>query len=214
VVSGRGMKEGLGGVRDVYADAAEAYDRRWREYLRVTIDATLAALPSAAGASVLDIGCGTGLLLERLIARDPTARPTGVDVTPEMLAVARHRLGSRARLLLADGAGLPFPSGSFDLAATSSVLHHWTRPAAALAEIARVLEPGGVLVLTDWRADHVPTRLRDIGLRIADRSHRRVYTPRSARTMLEAAGFHIDSVRRYRLGWSWGLMTITARTAA
>lgn len=214
MVSSRGMKAGLRGVRDVYAETAAAYDRRWQEYLRVTIDATLEALPSAAGASVLDIGCGTGLLLERLMAREPTTGATGVDVTPEMLDVARRRLGSRAQLLLADAAALPFPPGSFDLAATSSVLHHWARPAAALSEIARVLKPGGVLVLTDWRADHIPTRLRDIGLRIGDRSHRRAYTPGAARSMLEAAGFDIDSVRRYRLGWSWGLMTIAARTPA
>lgn len=200
----------LGGVRRVYAASAERYDRRWRDYLRATIPPTVAALGSRPG-SVLDVGCGTGLLLEEILARDPSTRAAGVDISPEMLREARARLGDRAELVRSDAARLPFGDRSFSAAASSSVLHHWPDPRRVFAEIARVLEPGGKLALTDWRADHMVTRLRDLKLRLTDPSHNRVYTTRGTLDMLESAGFRIASMSTYRLGWSWGFMTVLAR---
>lgn len=200
----------LGGVRRVYAASAERYDRRWRDYLRATIPPTVAALGSGL-CSVLDVGCGTGLLLEEILARDPSTRAAGVDISPEMLRQARVRLGERADLVRSDAAHLPFADRSFPAAASSSALHHWPDPIGVFAEIARVLEPGAKFALTDWRADHAVTRLRDLTLRLTDPSHNRVYTPRRTCEMLESAGFRIASTSTYRLGWSWGLMTILAR---
>jgi ubiquinone/menaquinone biosynthesis C-methylase UbiE len=200
----------LPGVRRVYAASAERYDRRWRDYLRATIPPTVAALGSGL-VSVLDVGCGTGVLLEEILAREPGIRAAGVDISPEMLNEARARLGGRAELVRSDAARLPFGDRSFSAAATSSVLHHWPEPRRVLAEIARVLEPGGRLALTDWRADHLFTRLRDLKLRRTDPSHHRVYTTRESCDMLESAGFRIRSTSRYRLGWSWGFVTILAR---
>lgn len=208
------MTADLEAVRRVYGATAERYDERWRRYLEVTVRRTVQAIPDPLEGPLLDVGCGSGLLMERLLSR--AARPpiTGVDVSLEMLGLARDRIGDRARLVLADGAALPFPRGSFEVVATSSSLHHWPDPHAGLREIARVLRPGGTLVLTDWRADHFPTRVRDLALRMTDSSHRGVLSVDGARAALRTAGFGVTRVERYSAGWSWGLMTITARLDA
>lgn len=138
----------------------------------------------------------------------------GVDLSPEMLAIARERLPTCVRLVLADAAALPFRSRSFQIATSTSSLHHWPDPQAGLREIARVLRPGGTLVLTDWRADHPPTRIRDAVLRFTDPSHQRALSVADVSSLLRAAGFEVRAVDRYRSGWSWGLMTITARAGA
>lgn len=204
------IAKGLEGVRRVYARGAAGYDARWRRYLDRTISRTVEAVAPAAGGSLLDVGCGSGILLERLLEREPTLDATGIDASPEMLEVARRRLQGRARLVMADAAWLPFPSNAFDLVTSTSSLHHWSDPEAVMGEIARVLVPGGTLVLTDWRADHLPTRVRDILLRVVDPSHRRVLTVSRALRLLETAGLRASTVERYGLGWRWGFMTIVA----
>lgn len=98
-----------------------------------------------AGRRVLDAGCGTGPLFASL--RDRGAHVTGFDSSAGMLELARRRLGPDAALHLADlGDPLPFPDGAFDDVVASLVLHYledWTAP---LAELRRVLRPGGRLI--------------------------------------------------------------------
>ncbi|OGS51201.1 MAG: hypothetical protein A3K65_00740 [Euryarchaeota archaeon RBG_16_68_12] len=87
-----------------------------------------------AGASVLDVGCGTGRLAVPL---SELYRVVGFDVSPEMLALARSK-GGRARFLLADATRIPFRQGSFDLALAVMVLHLVPDVRATVREIARV----------------------------------------------------------------------------
>jgi SAM-dependent methyltransferase len=99
-----------------------------------------------AGRRVLDAGCGTGPL--SAVLRDRGATVTGFDSSAKMLELARRRLGPDAELLMADlDRPLPFPDGAFDDAVAGLVLHYlqdWTAP---LAELRRVLKPGGRLIL-------------------------------------------------------------------
>ncbi|MEM9892698.1 MAG: class I SAM-dependent methyltransferase [Actinomycetota bacterium] len=99
------------------------------------------------GHRVLDAGCGSGLLAEALLARG--ARVTGFDASPAMVDLARDRLGDDTAVHVADLAGrLPFADAEFDDVVASLVLHYlrdWTAP---LAEIRRIVRPGGRLLLS------------------------------------------------------------------
>ena len=119
--------------------------------------------------NLLDAGTGTGRMLELL---SPHAkRAVGVDVSPEMLAIARDRLLrenlSHAQVRLADTYRLPFAANAFDAVLFHQVLHYLDDPGAAVAEAARVLGPGGRLVIADF-APHELEFLRE------DYAHRRL----------------------------------------
>jgi SAM-dependent methyltransferase len=109
--------------------------------------AMLALAGDVAGRRILDAGCGSGPLLAAL--RDRGAVVTGFDKSAGMLEVARRRLGGDADLHVAELGGLlPFSGGTFDDVTASLVLHYLEDWGPALAELRRVLKPGGRLIVS------------------------------------------------------------------
>lgn len=157
----------------------------------------LAAMREAAALRgderVVDLGCGTG---HTALAIAPHVREVvGVDLTAAMLAEARRLAGERGvcnlRLERADVEALPFPDACFDLATCRYAAHHFPDPHRALAEAARVLRPGGRLLLHDVVAPESPaadTFLQTIEL-LRDGSHVRDHRLSEWQRMLAEAGF-------------------------
>ena len=100
--------------------------------------------PTIRGKDVLEIGCGTGVHARLLAASG--AKLTAVDLTPTAIELTRRRLelaGLEANVLEADAESLPFPDGSFDFDWSWGVIHHSAHTDRVIAEIGRVLRPGG-----------------------------------------------------------------------
>jgi SAM-dependent methyltransferase len=109
------------------------------------------------GARVLEVGSGPGHLSIRLACQHGL-EVTGLDLDPAMIERAHataHRRGegerARPSFLVGDVASLAFLDGSFDLVVSTLSMHHWADPAAGLAEIGRVLRPGGRALVWDFR---------------------------------------------------------------
>ncbi len=142
--------------RDVAAfdDRARSYDRGWRGRLHHAISDRTAALATSVVASpqrVLDMGCGTGYLLRVLADQYPGAQElAGIDAAPNMVQTAQ-RLTDDERLTFVTGVAehLPYTDASMDLVVSSTSFDHWSDQGAGLTECARVLRPGGHLVLVD-----------------------------------------------------------------
>lgn len=119
--------------------------------------ALLAALPPAPVENLLDIGTGAGHVL--LIAGDKVGSAIGVDRSREMLNVARSNLfraGLRhCQVRQADMTALPFADGGFAAVTMNMVLHFAERPDAVIGEAARMLQPGGRLVIVDFMPHHL-----------------------------------------------------------
>ncbi len=132
--------------------------------------AALAKLELKPGEHVLDVGCGLAqdtAVLAQLVG--PGGRAVGFDASETLLAQARAQ-HPQLELVRGDIASLPFPDASFDVVRTDRVLIHVVDPAAAMAEMARVLKPGGRLVLTegDWGALEIDAEDRRVTRRIMD----------------------------------------------
>ena len=107
---------------------------------------TVEELHLVDGESVLEVGCGYGWITEALLGA-AKIRWTGLDRSESMVAQLRARLSAyRASAFVGDACRLPFPANSFDKVLCTGVLMHVTDDHAALAKIARVLKPGGLLV--------------------------------------------------------------------
>lgn len=194
-------------VLEEYGKLAPHYDRRWSFYIEATLRETLSRLELQPGESLLDVGCGTGLLLEALSDSVPDAKLSGADPSPEMLEVARKRLGEVALLEQSHAESLPFSNQSFDVVVSTNAFHYFRDPMVALEEMARVLRPNGRLVLTDWCDDYVACWLCDLWLRVFDRAHFQTYGEKQCRRLVEQAGFTGVRIDRYKINWLWGLMT-------
>ncbi len=177
--------ERLEAIKAARSAAAAEYFRenaaRWDRIRSLYIDealvekALLELLPREGLRDFVDVGTGTGRILELVAPR--AQRAVGIDLSREMLAVARARIekaGLRnVNVRHGDMYQLPWPSGSFDAATLHQVLHFADDPASAIAEVARVLRPGGTLVIVDFapheleylQSEHAHRRL---GLNDAD----------------------------------------------
>ena len=204
---------GAAAVQQEYTQLADAYETRWSRYLTATLRETIRRVRVHPGERVLDIGCGTGLLLEQLRRETPQAAYAGVDLCPAMLSKAVHRSGP-SLLIVGDAAQLPFADRTFDLVVSTSSFHFWPNPLAGLREIARVLRPGGRAVITDWCYDYLTCKISDLVLRAVNSAHRRPYGSQECQRMLSEAGFAVRSVDRYRATWFWGMMTAVAEHRA
>ena len=144
-------------VKDMFDRIAPTYDAVNRA-LSLGVDAlwrrqAVTALGDLAGARVLDLCAGTMDLTVLVGRRFPTARLTAVDFSAEMLARGRGKLaGVRAPVeeVVADAQDLPFEDGSFDAALCAFGVRNLDDPRAGLAELARVLRPGGTAAILEF----------------------------------------------------------------
>jgi ArsR family transcriptional regulator len=166
----------LNSVREARAAAAAAFFKAnaadWERIRALHVpdhdveQAILRVLANEHIGSFLDAGTGTGRMLELLAPH--IRRGIGVDTSPEMLAIARDRLerigAHHCQIRLADVHRLPFASATrdsgFDLVLFHQVLHYLDDPQSAVAEVVRVLKPGGRLLIADF-APHALEFLRD-----------------------------------------------------
>jgi ubiquinone/menaquinone biosynthesis C-methylase UbiE len=175
--------------RDVAAfdQRARGYEEGWLGRLHHEIadrTADLALRCALAPQRILDVGCGTGYLLRRLATRCPEATElAGIDAAPAMIEVA-VAASDDGRLHFRTGTAeeLPWPAGTFDLVVSTTSFDHWADQRAGLTECARVMVPGGTLVLVDqFSSLLLPTLLA--GRRGKARTRRR------ASKLVTAAGF-------------------------
>ncbi len=198
-------------VRHSYAKRAAGYDRWWASYVAATIGQTLSRVQLDGGEALLDVGCGTGTLLDTLSQSWPDLALSGMDLSPEMLQVAAQKLGGRAQLMLGEANALPFADGAFQVLVSTSVFHYLRDPAGALAEFYRVLTPGGRLVITDWCDDYLACRVCSWFVRAWDPSHERILGSAECRQIMAASAFDLLSLERYKINWLWGMMTMIAK---
>jgi ubiquinone/menaquinone biosynthesis C-methylase UbiE len=198
-----------------YAFLAPRYDRLFAHYSDETLaEAERAVVMHAPGArDVLDVACGTGLLIERLRSRLPAARFIGVDLSPAMLNQASRKFVGDSRIALREASAehLPFEAASFDAVTCSNAFHLIPDHERALAEFRRVLRPDGLLVILDWDRTGWTMWLVHHGYRVVGRFPRTILTGEELERLIVSAGFSAIERRRVRSSWFWRLNVVVAR---
>ena len=153
----------------------------------------VAAIP-LRHASVADLGCGSGVILSEILMMKPLWTGRGLDISEEAVSYARRlaahkRVGERAEFGAGNVTHLPYPDESLDLIIASEIIEHMPEPEMVVNEIARVLKPGGQLVLTMPLESHTPGHIHTLS------------SQEDLRFLCERAGL---KVRRLEPRWHFG----------
>jgi len=183
-------------VAERYSTNAEAYLRHWAPVLGGSGSRLLDFAGIAGSGRFLDLGTGVGTLLPKLAERAPSATVIGADRAEGMIRLAPKSFP----IVVLDASALSFRDAVFSGVVMAFMLFHVPEPEAALAEVRRVLQPGGVLALAtwvaggdDWIADAVWTE--ELDARGADPAepgpsrHELMDSPAKVIELLESAGF-------------------------
>lgn len=190
-------------------EAARKHFDRWRRvYSRSRLLASLQQsaleeLDLRSDDRLLDVACGAGKLV-RAVAPD-VERAVGVDLSPGMIEDARRRTaeearGERIEFAVAPSDRMPFEDGAFTAVITTTAFHHFPDPEASVNEMARVLAPGGRLVIGDSIRDSAPAKLGDAVLRRFESGHVGLQDLGGFERLLAQAGIPMTRSRRVWLG--------------
>lgn len=188
-----GSSDHLDRVRSEFARQADTFDAHARKAdLRVE-DRFRQALGERATGSILDVACGPGVVTAA-VAKEAAA-VIGLDATEEMLEKARARANDLPHVSFqaGDAEALPFADARFDGVVTRLSLHHFETPANALAEMFRVLKPGGRAVIVDVTADRDTAKadLQNAIETLRDPSHVRMMPAEEIEELVAGAGFTV-----------------------
>jgi ubiquinone/menaquinone biosynthesis C-methylase UbiE len=166
----------------------------------------LSYLKLAKNARVLDIGCGGGANIARLLRMCPEGHVDGIDYSEESIAISRRKnasaLGTRCDIQLGSVSALPYEDGVFDAAIAFETVYFWPDIASDFREVRRVLKPGGTFLICndacDPSDDTWPSRIE--GMRIYDREE--------LCHLLSESGFEVTDIDNHKRGW----LCLAART--
>lgn len=163
-----------------------AYERMMGTWSRLVGDVFLDWLKPAPGLKWIDIGCGNGAFTEQIVDRCAPSEVLGVDPSEGQLAFARQRPAARLAKFQQGGAeSLPVANRSFDVATMALVIFFVPNPAKGVAEMVRVVKPGGLIAAYAWDMFGGGFRskpcARKCGRSEATRRRRQVRKPRASR---------------------------------
>ena len=201
---------------------AQNYNRQWRTFTERTLAAVLPSIESAVllrqrdhQLRILDIGCGTGLLLKRLAERFPDAELYGIDTSASMLEQAQRALRNKPRSHVVQAElgssghkNLPFAPSSFDLITCTNTLHYFSDPIAVLRGLRELLVPLGHVVIEDYtlRSFPLPWNVFEWAIKLYDPQHVRLYPPCDVQSFSQQASFQVIHLHTFPIdffcqGW-------------
>ncbi len=139
--------------------------------------------------NILDLGCGTGTILNMISKELDVKELYGLDLSKKMLEIAKDKLGAKAELTVGDAENLPYVDDFFEAIVCVESFHHYPNPKQALYEINRVLKPGGTLILCDAWIFSPMRELFNLFIKYGSNGDVRIYSEKEIVELLESANF-------------------------
>lgn len=200
-------------VRRKYNIVARLYDRVLPAYIRKTIGMAVDAAEWNGPAQLLDIGCGTGELAKAFVQKNPRLNICGVDLSEDMLKVARKKLAHAPNVTFQEGdfLNIELPANFFDAAFSLSNLHYFPYPNLIFKKVAHLLKPKGLFVIVDWNRNTLRGRIYNTYMRLADPAFVKIYSPQEITELLGREGLAVEKIDSFQVGLRWHMMRLVAR---
>lgn len=200
-------------VVDHYSRLAPAYDQRWDRYSLGSLGRLVQSLDLRGDERMLDVACGTGRLEALLRERHPRIDVTGVDLSPDMLEVARQRFpeDERTRWLQGTLDDVELPAASFDLVTCNNAFHLFPEQQASLDRMAELVRPGGLVAIVDWCREYPQIGMLQLAAATGLGQRRRILTREELAAMFASAGLEVMEGERFRATPFWGMMCFIGR---
>ena len=175
------------------------------------------------GKNLLDVACGTGLLLKQLFAQVPDMEVYGIDASADMLAQARAALQDypdvhleHLRIEKGMASNLPYPQDYFDLITCTNALHDIPEAASLLTELGKLLTPEGQLVVEDFSPRQPRLLWASFAwfLQLIEGNKVHAYTLKNAKLLCTQAGLRVDREKVFTIDWLWHGWIISANWPA
>ena len=185
--------------KNTFNKQAEKYDTSdYSKYPRECYPFVLNAINNIHFNKVLDLGCGTGVILKGISSINSDVELFGLDLSENMIAKATQRLGTTATLSVGDAENLPYADNTFDLVCCVESFHHYPNPKKALSEINRVLKNGGLFLFCDTWTRSPIRQILNFFIRFSSDGDVHIYSENEISKLLKVTGFEMVS---------WNLIT-------
>lgn len=178
--------------KEKFNNQANGYDDKFNgKHAKSMYESIIKKLENLKSASILDVGFGTGNILKELanIYEKNEITLSGIDISKEMFAVAKEKLGNRADLRLGNSENLPWNDNTFDFVLCTDSFHHYPRPEIVLAEMKRVLKSKGTLIISDVRAPEIFRKIINFFIRYSSSGDVKIYSESEMKELYEISGF-------------------------
>lgn len=176
--------------RNAFDKQAETYDiDKNGKHARSIYSYIIDKLSDMQFSNVLDVGCGTGEILNTIKTLYPAVSLFGIDISKEMLKQAEEKGLNNSRLFLGDAECLPFENEKFDLLICTDSFHHYPNPQRALDEFYRVLRKGGILLLADFWKPFPIRQLMNLFIPYSNEGDVKIYSKTEIINFLEQSCF-------------------------
>jgi len=197
---------------------AGTFERKWFNrfnFFQFLQKRVISLLDLREGQHFLDIGCGTGWAVRYAASTvESKGEFYGIDISPKMIEKARENCGSceNIHFYKADAETLPFENDFFDFIICTNSFHHYFSPSKALAEVYRVLKPGGRFFLLDFTADGPIIRIADKWALKKDRAHVSFYSTQEYRALFAQSGLNYVSSKSIWRPLTWQKVHVGAKS--
>lgn len=179
----------------IYDETNTAY---YSKYPKISCKDVAQRLRNTEYQSLLDVGCGTGYLID-MLQRQKNALYCGLDLSPEMLKMAKQKLSDSVFLIEGSADSLPYEDNSFDVVTCIQSFHHYPKPEKSMSEAYRVLKPGGLYIISDTGMGNYPKFIYSIYnnliVKKLNTGDYAAYSKRDIQNMMTFSGFKIKDAQ-------------------
>lgn len=171
---------------------AATYDRDMSgQHARSLYPVLLRKLSMIPYHTALDLGCGTGEMLRLILEQDNSKSLTGIDISENMLKIAKDKLQDHVNLVLGDSEHLPFDDNTFDIVYCNDSFHHYPYPENVLSEIRRVLVDQGIFLIGDCWQPTIGRAIMNFYMKHSNEGDVKIYSEKEIVNLLSKYFSHV-----------------------